>query len=469
MKQYFFNFYKKRQYIAFICDIFVISLAVFISYAIRIYLNKQNLSINAIFDKFNLWQLFVLLIHWLTLYLMGQYDLKRVIEPFRSSAMVISSVLLAGLLISGILFFFPKYVFGRQVLLIHIIVVSILLVSWRLLFLKILVCNIKPKQLAVVGEYNTVLSFVDEISAIPNNGFEVIKVCLANGHSDKTDFTLPENIIVYNTVSELLEDNRFDVLSFDSAKGYFSNEEIRRILQVKHSGKEVYDLAELYKNITGKIPLIYIDGRWLLNNNGLQGKTSFPYMRGKRIFDILLSLCLFAVSSPLFLLIAIAVKLDSKGVIFFSQERLGYQSKPFNCIKFRTMIENAEKLSGPVWACEDDKRITQLGRLLRKSRLDELPQLWNILKGDMSFVGPRPIRKHFADQLSNNIPFYGLRFSIKPGLSGWAQVNHDYAGSVQGQLEKFQYELFYIQNMSFILDLLTVFKTARKVLRGEGM
>lgn len=469
MKQYFFNFYKKRQYIAFLCDIFVISLAVFISYAIRVYLNRESLSIDALLGKFNLWQLLVLLIHWLSLYLLGQYDLKRVIEPFRSTAMVISSVLLAGLLISGILFFFPKYVFGRQVLLIHIIVVSIFLVSWRLLFLKILIRNIKPKQLAVVGEYNTVLSFVDEISTIPNNGFDVTRVCLANGHSNKTGFTLPENIIVYNTVSELLEDSRFDVLSFDSAKGYFSNEDIRRILQVKHSGKEVYDLPELYMNITGKIPLIYIDGRWLLNNNGLQGKTSFTYMRGKRIFDILLSFFLLAVSSPLFLIIAIAVKLDSKGVILFSQERLGYQSKSFNCMKFRTMVENAEKLSGPVWADENDTRITQLGRLLRKSRLDELPQLWNILKGDMSFVGPRPIRKYFADLLSNNIPFYGLRFSIKPGLSGWAQVNHDYAGSEEGQLEKFQYELFYIQNMSFVLDLLTIFKTARKMLRGEGL
>jgi len=469
MKQYFFNFYKKRQYIAFVCDILVISLAVFISYAIRVYLNRQNLSIDAVLDKFNLWQLLVLLIHWLSLYLMGQYDLESVIEPFRSTAMVISSVLLAGLLISGILFFFPKYVFGRQVLLIHLIVVSICLVSWRLLFLKILVRNIKPKQLALVGESNTILSFVDEISTIRNSGFDVTRVCLANGHSNKTGFTLPENIIVYSTVSELLEDDRFDVLSFDSTKGYFSNEDIRQILQVKHSGKEVYDLAELYKNITGKIRLIYIDGRWLLNNNGLQGKTSFTYMRGKRIFDILLSLFLLAVSSPLFLLIAIAVKLDSKGGIIFSQERLGYQSKSFNCMKFRTMVENAEKLSGPVWAGENDTRVTQLGRLLRKSRLDELPQLWNILKGDMSFVGPRPIRKYFADLLSNNIPFYGLRFSIKPGLSGWAQVNHDYAGSEEGQLEKFQYELFYIQNMSFVLDLLTIFKTARKMLRGEGL
>ena len=132
------------------------------------------------------------------------------------------------------------------------------------------------------------------------------------------------------------------------------------------------------------------------------------------------------------------------------------------------MVEDAERESGPIWSTENDPRITRVGRVLRRIRLDELPQLWNILKGDMSFVGPRPIREHFANKLAETIPFYGLRFAVKPGLSGWAQVNHDYAGSEEGQLEKFQYELFYIQNMSLFLDLLTVFETVRKAFRGEG-
>ena len=133
------------------------------------------------------------------------------------------------------------------------------------------------------------------------------------------------------------------------------------------------------------------------------------------------------------------------------------------------MVQDAEAKSGTVWSKGQDPRITRVGRILRKSRLEELPQFWNVLKGDMSFVGPRPIRQHFADQLAETIPFYGLRFSVKPGLSGWAQVNYDYAGSEEGQLEKFQYELFYIQNMSFFLDLLVVVKTVQKVFRGEGV
>jgi len=142
--------------------------------------------------------------------------------------------------------------------------------------------------------------------------------------------------------------------------------------------------------------------------------------------------------------------------------------RPFRRVKFRTMVRDAEAKSGPVWSSQNDVRITRVGKILRKTRLDELLQLWNILKGDMSFVGPRPIRAHFAAQLRKKIPFYDLRFSVKPGLSGWAQVQHDYAGSEQGQLEKFQYELFYIENMSLFLDLFIVIKTVQKVLKGEG-
>ena len=251
--------------------------------------------------------------------------------------------------------------------------------------------------------------------------------------------------------------------------GFFSNQEIRRLLQIKYEGKAVYDLPTLYKSLTGKVPLTYIDGRWLLFSQGFQGEANRPYAKAKRVIDFMLSSVLLLLTAPLLLLIAVSIKLDSRGSVFFFQERLGLQKRPFNCVKFRTMIDNAENECGPVWSCKDDPRITRIGRFLRKSRLDELPQLWNVLKGEMSFVGPRPIREHFADMLAESIPFYGLRFSVKPGLSGWAQVIHDYSGSEEGQLEKFQYELFYIENMSLFLDLFAIFKTFRKVFRAEGL
>jgi lipopolysaccharide/colanic/teichoic acid biosynthesis glycosyltransferase len=214
--------------------------------------------------------------------------------------------------------------------------------------------------------------------------------------------------------------------------------------------------------------VLSINDQWLLKSQELQRSQSVVYRKVKRILDVILAWLLLLATSPLFVVIAVLIKLDSRGGVFFVQERLGVDWKPFRCIKFRTMVENAEKESGPVWATESDARITRVGRILRTTRLDELPQLWNIAKGEMTFVGPRPIREHFAKKLAEKIPYYELRFCVKPGLTGWAQVNYDYAGSEEGQMEKFQYDLFYVLNMSLTLDLLSMFKTIKTVIRRVG-
>ena len=171
---------------------------------------------------------------------------------------------------------------------------------------------------------------------------------------------------------------------------------------------------------------------------------------------------------PFLLISALAIKLDSAGPVFFIQERLGQNEVPFRLYKLRTMIHNAEQFTGPQWSTEDDPRITRVGRVLRKLRLDELPQLFNVLKGEMSVMGPRPIRKHFADVLAQEVPYYRLRFLAKPGLTGWAQVNYDYAGSKEGQSEKLQYDLFYLVHQSIWLDLYILFKTIKVMVWGKG-
>jgi exopolysaccharide biosynthesis polyprenyl glycosylphosphotransferase len=468
VKHYLLSFTKRRQYILLTGDILVLGVSIFISYFLRVYLTYRNPSLDVVLSRLSPWLLLVILAHVFSLYVLDQYNLNRLVNPLRSSFMVILSVWLAGLLISGSFFFLPKYVFGRQVLLIHLLVLSASLVLWRLLYTAISIRRAKPKRLAVVGNEQIASSFIEELSHIPNCGFRITDVCISKNRGASDGCLLPTSLTKHKKVLDLLKSNDFDVLAFDSTAGLFSDSEIRRILQVKYRGKAIYDLPTLYKNQTGKVPLTYIDGRWLLSSDGLQGEVNLPYVRVKRMFDMVLSGLLLVFSGPLFVMITAAIKLESKGRVFFIQERLGIQKKPFNCIKFRTMVENAESESGPMWSGEKDPRITRVGRLLRKSRLDELPQLWNILKGDISFVGPRPIREYFAKKLEGMIPFYGLRFSVKPGLSGWAQVNYDYAGSEEGQLEKFQYELFYIQNMSFFLDLLTMLKTLKIVFLGKG-
>jgi exopolysaccharide biosynthesis polyprenyl glycosylphosphotransferase len=193
-----------------------------------------------------------------------------------------------------------------------------------------------------------------------------------------------------------------------------------------------------------------------------------PDSRLKRFLDLVLASIALVLLAPLFCLIALAIKLDSPGPVFFVQDRLGRRRVPFRCLKFRTMCEDAEGQTGPVWARTDDPRITRVGRFLRKSRMDELPQLINVLRGEMSIVGTRPIRHYFAEQLTTLIPFYELRFLEKPGLTGWAQVKYRYSSSFTEQIEKFYYDYYYIRNRSMFLDLYIMLITVAVMVRMKG-
>ena len=194
-----------------------------------------------------------------------------------------------------------------------------------------------------------------------------------------------------------------------------------------------------------------------------------PFFKNvKRLIDIAGALVGLVISSPFLLAIVVLQKITAPGPVLFVQHRVGFQECPFALIKFRTMVPDAEKHSGPAWASANDPRITPVGRWLRKLRLDELPQLVNILRGDMSFVGPRPIRRHFAEKIEEQMPFYSLRFSVKPGLTGWAQIQCGYGDSLKGQIEKFQFDLYYIKHASILLDLMILLKTLQTVIRRTG-
>jgi exopolysaccharide biosynthesis polyprenyl glycosylphosphotransferase len=204
----------------------------------------------------------------------------------------------------------------------------------------------------------------------------------------------------------------------------------------------------------------------MIFNEGFKVSTSVLVQ--KQITSFLVSAVLFVLFLPFIPFIALLIKLDSRGPVFHRQERVGQDGKIFTLWKFRSMSEDAERHSGPVWAGEKDNRVTRIGRYLRRTRLDELPQLYNILKGDMNLVGPRPERPHFVKQLSEIIPFYNLRHSVKPGVTGWAQIKYRYGNSVEDSVEKLQYDLFYVKNLSWLLDLVIIFDTAKIVLVRKG-
>lgn len=410
----------------------------------------------------------LVVVYALLAYMSDQYDLDHMVTISKNARMLVGGLVPWGLAIAVLLFIFPGSVVDKSVILIFFFSSSMLLFIWRWIAASIIKKRVASKRLAIIGYEKNIALLSNELSRLSYAGIELSRVCIIDTE-EKANLALGRSVLVQKELSNLLNEGEFDILALDSTNGHFSPDQLRSILQLKYEGKIIRDLASLYENLTGKIPISAIDPQWLLQNPEFQGAGGRCYRSVKRILDVIMASCLLVIVSPLLVLIAVAVKLESKGTAFFVQERLGVHKKPFRCYKFRTMVENAESESGPVWATGDDPRITRVGRILRKSRLDELPQLWNILKGEMTFVGPRPIREHFANRLAQHIPFYGLRFTVKPGLTGWAQVNYDYAGSDEGQMEKFQYDLFYILNMSLKLDFLAMFKTCKTVIKRAGV
>jgi exopolysaccharide biosynthesis polyprenyl glycosylphosphotransferase len=236
---------------------------------------------------------------------------------------------------------------------------------------------------------------------------------------------------------------------------------------MKLDGVTFDHLPSVYEEYTGKIAVDNLRPSWLIFSEGFRKSRFLAFC--KRVLDVVAALIGLVLAVPIGLCVAIAVKLSSPGPVFYSQRRVGLRGKIFTVWKFRTMVADAEAQTGPVWASRDgDPRITAVGGLLRRTRLDELPQLWNILKGDMSLVGPRPERPEFVTDLTRQIPYYGQRHVVRPGLTGWAQVRYTYGASTEDALQKLQYDLYYIKNFSIPLDLYIVFETIKTVVLRKG-
>jgi sugar transferase (PEP-CTERM system associated) len=241
---------------------------------------------------------------------------------------------------------------------------------------------------------------------------------------------------------------------------------MRELLDCKLEGVRVSDIATYFEQNLGQIRLESASAGWLIFGEGFN--QGFVRTSVKRLFDIAGAVVLIVVSLPIMVLTALAIKLESPGPVLYRQERVGLGSKPFNVVKFRSMRTDAEKDGVPRWATAADSRVTRIGRVIRKLRIDELPQLFGVLKGDMSLVGPRPERPYFVDQLTQDIPFYAVRHSVKPGVTGWAQVSYQYGASREDTVEKLQYDLYYVKNHSLFLDLVILFETIGVVLTGKG-
>lgn len=239
------------------------------------------------------------------------------------------------------------------------------------------------------------------------------------------------------------------------------------LLEAKLHGVMVVDMRSFYEHVAQRLPLSQITDEWLLQTEGFSLNTRGSLRRLKRVLDIALSSFLLVATLPLTLLAALLIRLESPGPVIYSQDRVGLHEKEFTVYKLRSMRQDAEN-NGAVWASQNDARVTRIGKIIRKTRIDELPQLWNVLKGDMSFIGPRPERMQFVKDLKKKIPYYGLRHTVKPGLTGWAQVCYPYGASVDDARQKLEYDLYYIKNISILMDFRILFKTLGVVLFPRG-
>lgn len=268
-------------------------------------------------------------------------------------------------------------------------------------------------------------------------------------------------------IEDALSKDRYEGIVIATGAHQLSDEIERELMYKRLAGMKVYAVLDFYEKYLWKIPIDILDESWIVLAQGFDLVHHKVQLNIKRSIDFLISLLILCLTLPLLLIVMCLIKIDSRGPAIFKQVRTGKNGEPFTLYKLRTMQEGAE-VAGPQWAQVSDPRVTKIGRVLRKLRIDELPQLWNVIKGDMSFIGPRPERPDFVSELEKQLPYYDLRALVAPGISGWAQVMYPYGASVEDAKEKLQYDLYYIKNYSLALDLIITMKTLRVVFHASG-
>ena len=397
----------------------------------------------------------------LTLLLSYYFDLY---EPQRISGrweiyfrlLLLLSVL--SFLLAGLVYFDPELDIGPNVLVAGASILAIALVVWRWVYAWMTGLSVFRERVYVLGGGERARKVVETLSTRRDAGMEVVAGSVeaaAGGElerfaADLRAFCKPK--LQIERVIVAMEDRRKSM-------------PVRELLDLRLRGVVIEDAGAVMERLLGKLPLDGLNPSSLIFTQGFNVKASQQILR--RLVSITVSFIGLAVCLPFIPFIILAVRLSSPGSIFFRQTRVGLRGRPFSVIKFRTMRQDAEA-QGAVWASRNDPRVTTLGRFMRKTRIDEIPQLWNVLRGEMGFVGPRPERPEFVQWLSNEIPFYELRHMIRPGITGWAQVRYQYGASLEETKQKLEYDLYYIKHLSLGLDLLIMFETIKTIVLRRG-
>lgn len=390
--------------------------------------------------------------HWLDLYDTARLQTKNELY-FR--LLMVPGVL--AFVLAAIAYVRPNYLLGSGSSAVGLLILTVALFGWRLGFTWLVQLPILVERIYVLGTGERAQRVVQGLRQNPEIGVEIAS------WTGKMEGAVTLEAVAAHLM-EVVEKQKVHrvIVATPDRRGTVP---MKELLQLRMQGVKIEEADSWLEKINGKIEVENLNPSWLIFGQGFRRSTAFILVR--RLLSIVISLVGLILSLPLMPFIILAIYFDSPGPVFYKQTRVGKAGRPFKVVKFRTMRLDAEA-GGPKWAGSNDPRVTRIGKFLRSSRLDEIPQLWCVLKGDMAFVGPRPERPEFIEMLSKEIPYYGVRHMVRPGLTGWAQVRYKYGSTVEDAREKLQYDLFYIKNASLGLDLLIIFQTVKTVLLRRG-
>lgn len=398
-------------------------------------------------------------------YLFDLYDFVVMHDRRELVLRLVQALGLAWMALALMFYVFPQLMIGRGVALLALPLALTLMVSWRVSIHWFLGHPDFGERILIVGSGNLAVEVAREVLERPDAGYRIVGFVGTDTGLLGKSLINPRVIAVTSELAEVVRRENIDriVVAMGERRGQLPTQEL---LQLSLAGTvTIEEGASFSERVTGRVSLSMLRPSWLIfSGRGRQARISGIT---RSVVHRIVALIGAILSLPIVLLTAVLIKLDSRGPIFYQQERVGKNGRPFTLVKFRSMRVDAEE-AGPVWASKDDDRVTRLGRIIRKIRIDEIPQFWNILSGDMNFVGPRPERPHFVAQLADEIPYYEQRHLIPPGLTGWAQIKYPYGASIEDARQKLQYDLYYVKNQSLILDAIVLFETVKIILFGRG-
>lgn len=457
---------QKTKLFFLIGDIIVFYISLFLALVIR----YRGLFSEQIWQVHNIPFIFIHGLWILIFYINSLYDLRS----FTSRKMIFEkigkSMAVAGIFAILIFYLVPSFkITPKTNLLLDIIIVAALLSLWRRSFFLFAV-NSSKIRILFYGITREAIDIINYIKHNPQMGYDTIAISTDKNLDDFggfSDANLKNKIKIFglqNSLTQIIKENNIHIVVFSEDITH-NNFALNNLYKVLPLGVSVLNFTSFYESVLEKVPISIISEYWFLENlNEPTKKTSEVF---KRMFDIFFAVFLGVITSEIMVIAAVMTKF-TRGKVFYSQRRVGKNGKVFNLVKFGSMVINAEK-EGVKWAEKNDPRITKFGKFIRKTRIDELPQLWNIFKGDMSFVGPRPERPEFIKELEEKIPHYLMRNLVKPGLSGWAQIKFPYGASVRDAMEKLQYDLYYIKNKNLLFDIAITLKTLAIIAKREGV